>query len=82
MSMTWMFRRDPQPHVKQRVSREVGDFVERFCRNADRRAMRIREGAFLDALENWAFYALGNNKLQAAQFLKELNRLTGPRPQT
>ena len=82
MSMTWMFRRDPPLHVRQRVGREVGNFIERFCQNADRRAMRIREEAFLAALSDWAFYALGNNKTQAAQFLKELERLIKPSDKT
>jgi len=75
MSMTWMFRRDPPIHVKRRVGREVADFVERFCQNSNRHAMRARESAFLVALENWTYYALAGNKPQSAQFLKEINRL-------
>lgn len=77
MSMTWMFRREPPPFRRAEVGRQAIERMDAFCRSArSRLAMRACEEAFLQALENWAYYALADNKPQTAQFVREMQRLS------
>jgi len=75
MSMTWMFRREPPAHVRRQVAEQAGAYVRDFCAVADRRAMRMREDAFLTALQEWAYYSLSGNRPHALRYEKEIRRL-------
>lgn len=73
-----MFWHDSSLQLRAQVARQTFEFVERFCRAADRRMMRAREEAFLATLNEWAQYAIRYNKREAARCEKVLEGLIQP----
>lgn len=77
MSRSWQHCdwTDCPKHAREQVARDVIDVTIRFCRSSDRKKLRMKEEAFIEALKNFAYYALCNNRKEAHVRMVELEKM-------
>ena len=66
---------DSPKRMRKQIAKNIIDVVDRFCRSATRKKLRMKEELFLEKLKDYAYYALCGYARDSETRMAELEKM-------